>query len=224
MTTTTTTTTSAPVPNDGPRTRAASEVSIALLDTNAFVAGVHVATAPTASAGSSGGGGAGGTTVTSSNPKCAAFVTGANGGGKGAAPGVTGYASITFQDDADPLPFLVEEITTVGTPAHTAEVLAALDGSSKGCAKVTMKIPSVGSSTMTVSSVPPPAHGDHPTAVRIVGVSGPLQGLHITLVTTGVEDAVLQLTFIQATESDIEGLTAAAVERATAVFTYVKPA
>jgi hypothetical protein len=159
--------------------------------------------------------------VTSTNPKCAAFVGDA--GGKGGAPGVTGYATIAFQDDVDPFPFLIEEITTVGSSGHAAEVLAALGGATQGCSKVTMEIPGIGSSTMTVSSVPPPAHGDHPTAVRIVGTSGPLRGLHLTLVATGVEDAVVQLTFIQAGESDIEGLTSAAVERVTNAFTYTKP-
>ena len=33
----------------------------------------------------------------------------------------------------------------------------------------------------------------------------------------------MQLTFIQASESDIEGLTGAAVERVTKAFTYAKP-
>lgn len=69
----------------------------------------------------------------------------------------------------------------------------------------------------------PPGHGDHPTAVRVVGASGPLRGLYVTLVATGVQDAVVQLTFIQASESDIEGLTGAAVERVTKAFTYAKP-
>jgi hypothetical protein len=180
-----------------------------------------VVATPSSGAGSPGAGDAARVTVTSSNPTCSAFVTGT--AGKSGAPGVTGYATIAFQDDVDPFPFLIEEITTVGNPGHVADVLGALGGATQGCAKVTMRIPGVGSSTMTVSSVPPPAHGDHPTAVRIVGVSGPLRGLHITLVTTGVQDAVVQLTFIQASESDIEGLTEAAVERVTKAFTYGQP-
>jgi hypothetical protein len=48
-----------------------------------------------------------------------------------------------------------------------------------------------------------------------------MRGLHITLVSTGVVDAVLTLSFLQASESDIEGVTADAVERATGVFSHV---
>ena len=208
-TTTTPTTTTAPVPNNGIRTRAPSEVSAALLDTSSFIAGIHVVPTPT------------GVTATSSNPKCAAFVAGA--GGKSGAPGVTGYAIIAFQDDIDPFPFLIEEITTVGSSGRVADVLAALDGATPGCSKVTMKVPGAGSGSMNVSRVTPPGHGDHPTAVRVVGASGPLRGLYVTLVATGVDDAVVQLTFVQALESDIEGMTAGAVERVRKAFTYAKP-
>ena len=204
-----TTTTAAPVPNNGTRTRAPSEVSAALLDTGSFIAGIHVVPAPT------------GVTATSSNAKCAAFVAGA--GGKSGAPGVTGYAIIAFQDDIDPFPFLIEEITTVGSSGRVADVLAALDGATPGCSKVTMKVPGAGSGSMNVSRVTPPGHGDHPTAVRVVGASGPLRGLYVTLVATGVDDAVVQLTFVQASESEIEGITADAVERVRKAFTYAKP-
>lgn len=197
-------------------------MSIALLDTNSFVAGVHVVPTPTGGGSPSGASAAAGTTVSSSNPKCAPFVTGV--GGTGGAPGVTGYASITFQDDGDPAPFLVEEITTVGTPVHAAEALAALDASTHGCTQLTMKSPGARSSTFTVSPVTAPAHGDHATSARLLGTSGPMSGLHMTIVATGVQDAVLVLTFIQESESDIQGITESAVTRATAVFTYVKPA
>ena len=43
----------------------------------------------------------------------------------------------------------------------------------------------------------------------------------MTIVVTGVQDAVITLTFIQTSESDIQGITHDAVVRATAVF--VKP-
>jgi len=135
---------------------------------------------------------------------------------------VTGYASITFQADGDALPFLIEEITTVGTADHVAEALASLNDSIGGCTKITMSVPGGKSSTMTVSPAPAPPHGDHPTAAHIVGSSGALKGLHMTIVVTGVQDAVITLTFIQESESDIQGITKDAVERATAVF--AKPA
>lgn len=202
-TTTPATTTAPPVPNNGIRPREPAEVSRALLDTSSFIAGIHVVPTPTS------------VTITSSNATCGPFVTGA--GEK------TGYAIIAFQDDIDPFPFLIEDITTVGNSGRVADFLAALDGSTPGCSKVTVKVPGAGSGTMTVSRVTPPAHGDHPTAVRVVGASGALRGLYLTLVATGVEDAVVQLTFIQATDSDINGVTADAVDQARKVFTYTKP-
>ena len=219
---TTTTTTAAPAPSDTTRTRAASEVSIALLDTYSFVPGVHVVATPTGSAGQTGSSSGAGAKITSSDPKCAPFVAEAGSSGNAGTPGVTGYANITFQLDGDALPFLVEEITTVGTPDHVADVLASLDDSIHGCTKITMSIPGAKSSTMTVSPAPAPPQGDHPTAAHIVGSSGALKGLYMTIVVTGVQDALITLTFIQESESDIQGITKDAVERATAVF--AKPA
>jgi hypothetical protein len=118
----------------------------------------------------------------------------------------------------DATPFLIEEITTVGAADHVADLLASLDDSIHGCMKLTMSIPSAKSSTMTVSPAPAPPHGDHPTAGHIVGSSGASKGIYLTLVATGVQDAVITLTFIQESESDIQGITKEAVERATAVF------
>lgn len=221
-TTSETTTTATPVPSDTVRTRKPSEVSIALLDTYSFVPGVHVVATPTGSAGQTGSSNGAGAKVTSTDPKCAPFVAEASSSGNAGAPGVTGYASIAFQADGDALPFLIEEITTVGTADHVAEVLASLNDSIGGCTKITMSVPGGKSSTMTVSPAPAPPHGDHPTAAHIVGTSGALKGLYMTIVVTGVQDAVITLTFIQESESDIQGITKDAVERATAVF--AKPA
>src|SRR6478609_2550658 len=123
----TTTTTATPAPSATTRARLASEVSIALLDTYSFVAGVHVVATPTGSAGQTGSSNGAGAKVTSTDPKCAPFVAEASSSGNAGAPGVTGYASIAFQADGDALPFLIEEITTVGTADHVAEVLASLN-------------------------------------------------------------------------------------------------
>jgi hypothetical protein len=216
-------TSTTPVPSNTIRTRAPSEVSIALLDTNSFIPGVHVVPIPTGNATTSGPTGGGGVGATSNNPRCAAFVGEAGTSGNAGAPGVTGYANIAFQADGDPLPFLIEEITTLGTADNVGDVLAALNDSILGCTKITMSIPGAGTSTMTVSAATPPPHGDHPAAAAIVGSSGALRGLQMTIVVTGVADALLGLTFIQESESDIQDITRAAVVRATAVFTYVKP-
>ena len=217
-----TTTTATPVPSDTVRTRKPSEVSIALLDTYSFVPGVHVVATPTGSAAQSGSKSGAGAKITSDNPKCAPFLAETNTGGNAGRPGVTGYASITFQADGDATPFLIEEITTVGAADHVADLLASLDDSIHGCTKLTMSIPGAKSSTMTVSPAPAPPHGDHPTAGHIVGSSGASKGIYLTVVATGVQDAVITLTFIQESESDIQGITKDAVERATAVF--AKPA
>jgi len=211
------TTTATPVPSATTRARAESDLTLALLDTYAFNAGVHVVTTPTNGAGQSSSGGGAGTKITSDNPKCAPFLLEANAAGKGGTPGVTGYANVTFQGDGDPGPFLVEEITTVGTAEHVADVLAALNDSFQGCTKLTISAGKK-SSTLTVSPAPPPPYGDHPIAVHIVGSSGPLKGFHPTVVTTGVKDAVITMTFFDESDSDIKDITQGAVERATDVF------
>ena len=48
--------------------------------------------------------------------------------------------------------------------------------------------------------------------------AAPRRVIYLTVVATGVQDAVITLTFIQESESDIQGITKDAVERATAVF------
>ena len=143
------------------------------MDGYSFVPGVHVVTTPTGSAGQSGSSSGAGAKITSDNPKCAPFVAEANTAGNAGIPGVTGYDNRTFQADGEPGPFLIEEITTVGTAEHVANVLASLNDSIHGCTKLTMSIPGAKSSTMTVSPAPAPPHGDHPTAAHIVGSSGP---------------------------------------------------
>jgi len=212
--TTVATTTTAPTPTNTTRTRAASEVSIALLDTFSFVPGVRVVSSPTGSAGRSGA------KVTSDNQKCAPLVAAAN-SGNADEPGATGYATVAFQGDGDARPFFIEEISMVGTADHAAALLASVNDSIRSCTKLTMSIPGAKSSTMTVSATPAPPHGDHPTAAHIVGSSGASRGIYVTVVVTGVQDAVITLTFIDGSESDIQGFTKDAVERATAVF--VKP-
>ena len=103
--------------------------------------GVHVVTTPTGSAGQSGSSSGAGAKITSDNPKCAPFVAEANTAGNAGIPGVTGYDNRTFQADGEPGPFLIEEITTVGTAEHVANVLASLNDSIHGCTKLTMSIP-----------------------------------------------------------------------------------
>ena len=171
----TTTTTAAPVPSASTHTRAASEISLALLDEYAFAPGVHVVTTPTNSAGQSGSGAAAGGTMTSDNPKCAPFVGETNTAGNAGTPGVTGYDKRKFQADGEPTSFLTEEITTMGSPEHVADLLAALNDSIHGCTKLTFSYPGAKSSTMTVSAAPAPPHGDPPTAVHVVGCQRPLE-------------------------------------------------
>src|SRR5689334_12334382 len=133
-TSSTSTTTSAPPPtlSDGSRIRKPSEVSIALLDTNSFIAGVHAVPTPTASSGQSGGSGAD-PAITSKDPRCAAFIGSAGTSGNAGRQGVTGHAEITFQADGEPIPFLVEEITTVGTTDRAVAAVVAMDQSTQGC-------------------------------------------------------------------------------------------
>jgi hypothetical protein len=156
--------------------------------------------------------------MTSDKPECARFLAEANAAGNPGIDGVTGYANITFQGEKEPGPFLTEEIMTVGTPEHVADLLASLNDSIHGCTKFTVSVPGRKSSTMTVSAAPAPPQGDHPTAAHIVGSSGPLQGVYFTFIFTGVQDALLTLIYIDVADSDIQGITTDAVDRAKNVF------
>ena len=85
------------------------------------------------------------------------------------------------------------------------------------CAKIRLAVPGVGSSTVTVASVSPPKTGANPVATRMTAVGGPMAGLEITMVYTGVGDSILSMSFVGAAPDEIDGATTDAVDKAVKV-------
>jgi hypothetical protein len=84
------------------------------------------------------------------------------------------------------------------------------------CPKASLAMAGLGSSAVTIRHPNAPAYGTDPQAMRVTATSGPLKGGEITLVTTGIGDTLLAMTFVGAVPADIDGATNLAVEKATA--------
>jgi len=100
----------------------------------------------------------------------------------------------------------------------SADAVKALQGSLRSaveaCSQLTMTIPGLGSSTMTVAEVTAPTVGDRPFAVRLTGTRGRMKGLAVTQVTSGFRGSVVSVIFVLAKPQDVDGATRAAVGKA----------
>ena len=151
--------------------------------------------------------------VTSKNPKCASFVRISN---LNAAPGSKASAHVSFSAGQSG-PFIDESLDALGGAAAVSALQATLKSAVSACDQVTLSVPGAGTSTVTVRTVNPPKYGTDPLAVRLTASGGPLNGMEITMVTTGVADTVLSLNFIAATADDIDGATSVSVDKATSM-------
>jgi hypothetical protein len=153
----------------------------------------------------------GGLAARSKDPKCAAFVRFSN---AAKAPGSTASAEISFSGGQDG-PSVDETLDALGTAARVAALQRTYKASIASCHSVTLAIPGVGTSPVTVQVVSPPAYGKNPLAARMTFSSGPLKGTELNLVTTGVGDTVLTMTFVGSPPDDVDAATSVAVEKAT---------
>jgi hypothetical protein len=149
--------------------------------------------------------------ATSKNPKCASFVHLSN---LDTAPGSKASAHISFSA-GQAGPYIDQSLDALGSVAKVAALQASLKSAVSACDQVTLSVPGAGTSTVTVRSVNPPKFGTNPQAVRLTATGGPLNGMEITMVTTGVADTIMSLNFIAATPDDIDGATSASVDKAT---------
>jgi hypothetical protein len=182
--------------------RTAAELKKALLELSDLPSGFAIE--PPSNSG-------GGPKASSTDPRCAAFVRLSN---ADTAPGGKAHAEISFSGGQSG-PFIDEALDAFAG----AEKVAALQAESKtaiaSCSNVTLSVPGAGTSVVTVRPVSPPAYGDTPVAARMSATGGPLDGLEITVVTTGIGDTEASLSFVGATPDDIDGATSAAVDKAT---------
>jgi hypothetical protein len=151
--------------------------------------------------------------ASSKDPKCVAFVRFSN---ATKAPGSTATAERSFSGGQDG-PAVDETLDALGTPARVAALQATYRASIRACHRVNVAVPGVGTAPVTVQAVSPPAYGKNPLAARMTFSSGPLKGTELNLVTTGVGDTVLAMSFIGVPPEDVDAATSVAVEKATRV-------
>jgi hypothetical protein len=111
-------------------------------------------------------------------------------------------------------PFIDEQLDAMGTPQAVAALQNSFRTAIRSCKTLTLRVPGEGSSTVQVREVSPPQVGTTPVAVRFTATSGSLEGLELTMVTTGVADVVIALT-VMGLPGDVAGATQIAVTKAT---------
>jgi hypothetical protein len=151
--------------------------------------------------------------LTSKDPKCAPLVRLLN---ADTAPGSKASAVRSFSGGQEG-PFIDEGLDAMGSEAAVARLQSSMRAAVAACSKVTLSIPGQGRSTVAVRQVSAPKSGTGPFAVRLTATSGPLEGLEVSMVTTGLDDVVLSMTFVAAVPDDVAGATKDAVDKATSV-------
>lgn len=112
-------------------------------------------------------------------------------------------------------PYIDESLDAMGSAQAVTTLQKSLKSAIGACRTITVTMPGEGSSPMQVREVSAPAAGQNPVAVRFTATGGALEGLEMTMVTTGVNDVVMALTFIAALPDDVDGAAEAAVAKAT---------
>jgi len=85
------------------------------------------------------------------------------------------------------------------------------------CPSVTLSLKGKGSSTATVRAINPPDVGADPFGIRITATGGALDGMEVTIFSTGIGDTVLSMGFVASFPEDIDAAAEAASEKALAI-------
>ena len=130
------------------------------------------------------------------------------------APGskASAYRSFSASEQG---PFIDEGLDAMGSAAAVQALQSSFRQAIRSCRGMTLSIPGEGRSPITVREVSAPKAGSTPVAVRFSASSGPLEGLEVTMATTGVQDVVVSVTVMGGGPGDIEFLTKAAVDKVT---------
>ena len=195
--------------HSGPRT--VVELKAALLALDDLPSGFAIEPA--------GGSGDDGGSARSKDPKCAPLVKLIN---AKKAPGSKASANVSLSGGQDG-PFIDESIDALASADAVEALQASFKTAVAACRQLIITIPGQGSSTMKVAEVSAPKFGDHTLAARLTAAGGPLDGLEITQVIAGVQDAVLSMTFVAAFPEDVDGGTEAAVGKAADVLGGASP-
>ena len=155
----------------------------------------------------------GGLDLTSKDPRCAALVRLLK---TDTAPGSKATVSRSLSRGQQP-PFIDESLDAMGSAGAVATLQTSFRAAVAACPKVTLTIAGQGTSSMSVRKVAAPQEGTGPFAARFTAIGGGLNGLVVTVVTTGVDDVVLSMAFIATAPADIAGATRLAVDKAERV-------
>jgi len=153
-------------------------------------------------------------TLASKDAKCAKLVAFSS---ADVPPGSKASAGQSYSGGAEG-PFIDESLDAMGSGAAVRALQKSFRQAIASCRTMTLTIPGEGRSPINVREVSAPKSGTDPAAVRFTATSGPLEGLEVTMITTGVGDVVLALTVINGLPEDIEGATSLAVRKAQKVF------
>lgn len=150
--------------------------------------------------------------VSSKDSRCARLVGLTNADNP---PGSKSSAGRSYSAGAQG-PFVDESLDWMGSTTAVAALQRSFQKAVASCRTMSLTIPGEGRSPISVSQVSAPKAGINPVAVRFTATGGPLDGLEVTMVTTGVDDVVLAVTVVAGTPDDIDGATTIAVEKAQA--------
>jgi hypothetical protein len=155
---------------------------------------------------------AGGGTVKASSKKaaCARLVAFMNVDNP---PGSKASAAQSFSGGQQG-PFIDESLDAMGTTQAVAVLQNNFRNAIRTCKTLTLTVTGQGRSVVEVKEVSAPQAGTSPVAVRFTATTGPMAGVEINMVTTGVADVVAAITVV-GTADDVDGATQAAVDKAT---------
>lgn len=129
-------------------------------------------------------------------------------------PGSKASAARSFSGGQEG-PFVDESLDAMGSAQAVTALLTSFKSAIAACRTMTVTVPGEGSSPIQVREVSAPAEGKNPVAVRFTATGGALEGFELIMVTTGVDDVVMALTFVAALPEDVDGAAEAAVDKAT---------
>ncbi|HET6743513.1 MAG TPA: hypothetical protein VFH76_31455, partial [Kribbella sp.] len=149
-------------------------------------------------------------TVSSKDSRCARLVALTNADNP---PGSKSSAARSYSAGAQG-PFIDESLDWMGSTTAVAALQRSFQKAVASCRTMSLSIPGEGRSPISVSQVSAPKAGTNPVAVRFSATGGPLDGLEVTMVTTGIDDVVLAVTVVAGAPEDIDGATTIAATKA----------
>ncbi|GAA1585156.1 hypothetical protein GCM10009804_46790 [Kribbella hippodromi] len=185
-------------------TRTAAELTKALLALTDLPAGFAIDTDT--------GGDGSDVKVSSKDPRCARLVMLTN---ADTLPGSKASAGRSYSG-GEQGPFIDESLDALGSKAAVGAFQQSFKKAITGCRTMSLAIAGQGRSTITVREVSAPKAGTDPVAVRFSASGGSLDGLEITMSTTGVDDVLLAVTVVAGVPDDLEGAMGAAADKAKA--------